>query len=266
MKNPERPGAAQRPYHPATGSAQRSKGPEPVPHIRYAMRALQSTAIAFMAPTIVAPLMPAPLRPWRFLACGLLYADQQQQPSDMRFNPILRKREHTTGILLGLLPFIPAITLQAHLTETWCATKGSLGKRIAGTSEHAWSSFWQRFPKRVAEVAGRYPINFVLARCAAQFVASIAGSTLSATYYRARGHKLVARKQPLARRSLQQRVEARPELYAAGGLLFVVPALFDTRLVWAELQKHHVPRAAVNTVVLVGAALTTAEVIAQQRA
>ena len=80
MKNTEHTGAARRPNLPATGSAQRKKAPEPVAHIRYVMKALRSTAVAFMAPTVVAPLLPAPLKPWRLVVSGLLYADQHQQP------------------------------------------------------------------------------------------------------------------------------------------------------------------------------------------
>jgi hypothetical protein len=260
MKNTERTGAAQRPSHPATGKAQRKKAPERVPHSRYAMHAMRCTAIAFMAPTIVTPLLPAPVRPWRFVACGLLYADQQQQPSDMRFNPPPGRRGQAIGMFFGLLPFIPAFHLQAQLTDNWCATRGTLGHRIAGASQHAWNSFWQHFPKRVAEVAMRYPVNFVLARCMAQVAASIAGSGLSAAYHRRHGRKLVACKLPSATPGLQQRVAARPEIYATGGLLFVAPALLDTRVGQAMLQKAGLSRASIGTVIttsLVSAALTT---------
>ena len=224
------------------------------------MRALRSTAIAFMAPTVLTPLLPAPLKPWRFVASGLLYADQQQQPSDMRFSPTPARAGQALSIFFGLLPFIPAFQLQAHLTETWCAREGSAGHRIAGASQHAWNNFWEHFPKRVAEAARRYPINFVLARCMAQVAASIAGSGLAAGYHRARGRKLVACKLPAARPSLQQRLAARPEVYAAGGLLFLAPALLDTQVGQAMLQKAGFPRASFGTVIttsLVGAALTT---------
>ena len=261
MKNTERPGAAQRPSHPATGSAQRRKAPEPVAHIHYAVQSLRSTAIAFMAPTVVAPLLPAPLKPWRLVACGLLYADQQQQPSPMRFHPPPNRRVQGAGMLLGLFPFIPAFALQAHLTETWCSRKGSMGARIAATSQHAWNSFCGQLPKRVAEVALRYPINFVLARCMAQAAASIAGSGLTAGYHRLRGRQLVARKLPAVKPRLRDRVAARPEIYVMGGLVFLVPALLDSRTGLKFLEKAGVPRASVGTVItssLVGAALTTA--------
>ena len=268
MKNTERSGAAQRPTHPVTGT-QRKKPPEPVPHVRYVMRAIRSTAIAFMAPTVVAPLLPAPIKPLRLVAGGLLYADQQQLPSDMRFNPPPARRGQFAGMLLGLAPFIPAFALQAHLTETWCASEGSIGNRMAVASQQAWTGFCSRFPKRVAEVAARYPINFVLARCVTQVAAAIVGSSLSAGYHRARGRKLVARKLPPVKPRLQQRIAARPEVYAAGGALFTVPALLDTRLGLALLQKAGVPRASIGTVVttsVVGAALTTAMVPRERKA
>ena len=268
MKNTERSGAAQRPTHPATGRVQRRKQPEAVPTIRYVMHAIRSTAIAFMAPAIVAPLLPASLKPLRLVAGGLLYADQQQQPSDMRFNPPPGRRGQCAGMLLGLAPFIPAFALQAHLTETWCARPGSIGTRMAAASQHAWSSFWGQFPKRVAEVAVRYPVNFVLARCVAQVASAIVGSGLSVGYHRARGRKLVARKLPPVKPRLRQRMAARPEVYATGGLLFLVPALLDTRIGLAMLQKAGVPRASIGTVItssVVGAALTTAMVPIERR-
>lgn len=270
MKTPERIGAAQRPNHPATAAnSTQSKQPVPVAHVRYVMRGIRSTAIAFMAPTIVAPLLPAPLKPFRMIVSGLLYADQQQQPSDLRFNPSPGRQGQCAGMLLGLLPFIPAFALQGHLTETWCAKEGSYGARIAASSKQAWTSFWTHFPKRVAEVAVRYPINFVLARCVAQVAAATAGSVLSAGYHRARGRRLVARKLPAVKPRLQHRVAARPEVYIAGGVLFVVPALLDTRVGLAMLEKAGVPRASIGSVItssVVGAALTTAMVPLERRA
>jgi hypothetical protein len=269
MNTPERTGAAQRPNHPATSGAPRRKQPEPVAHVRYVMRGLRSTAIAFMAPTIVAPLLPAPVKPLRLIVSGLLYADQQLQPSDMRFNPPPGRQGQCAGMLLGLLPFIPAFALQGHLTETWCTREGSVGTRIAATSQRAWTGFWNHFPKRVAEVAARYPINFVLARCVAQVAASIVGSSLSAGYHRTRGRKLVARKLPPVKPRLPQRIAARPEVYAAGGMLFLVPALLDSRTGLELLQKVGVPRASIGTVItssLVGAALTTSMVTPERKA
>jgi len=269
MKNTERTGAAQRPYLPATGSAQRKKTPEPVGHIPYVMRAIRCTAIAFMAPTVVAPLLPAPLKPWRLVVSGLLYADQQQQPSEMRFNPPPGRIGQGAGMLIGLLPFIPAFALQGRLTETWCTRPGSMGTHIAAATQQAWTGFWGHFPKRVAEVAARYPVNFVLARCVAQVAASILGSSLSAGYHRSRGRKLVTHKLAAVKPRLQQRMATRQEVYAAGGLLFLVPALLDSRRGLAMLQNAGVPRASVGTVItssLVGAALTTGMVTPERRA
>jgi hypothetical protein len=269
MKNIERTGAAQRPDLPATATAQRKKQPEPGAHIHYVMRAICSTAIAFMVPTVAAPLLPAPLKPWRLVVSGLLYADQQQQPSEMRFNPPPGRAGQGAATLLGLLPFIPAFALQGYLTETWCATKDSIGTRVAATTQQAWNDFCGHFPKRVAEVAVRYPINFVLARCVAQVAAAIVGSSLSAGYHRLHGRKLVARKLPAVKPRLQQRMAARPEVYATAGLLFGVPALLDSRTGLEMLQKAGVPRAFVGTVItssLVGAALTTGMVTPERRA
>ncbi len=74
---------------------------------------------------------------------------------------------------------------------------------------------------------------------------------------------------PSVRPRLQQRVAARPDVYVAGGLLFLVPASLDTRIGLALLQKVGVPRASIGTVItssLVGAALTTSMVTPERRA
>ena len=260
MKNPDHTGAARRADHPGTAPARRKEPPEPVPHSRYVARAIQSTAIAFMVPTVVAPVLPAPLQPLRLVVGGLLYADQQQLPSDMRFYPPPGRRAQCAGMLLGLMPFIPAFALQAHLTETWCARPGSTGTKMAAATQAAWNHFCSWLPTRVGPVAARYPINFVLARCVAQVAAAITGSTLTAGYYRLRGRRLVVRKLAPATPRLQQRVQARPEVYVTGGLLFLVPALLDSRVGRAMLQAVGVPRASFGMVItssLVGAALTT---------
>lgn len=260
MKKPDHSGAARRADHPGAVPARRKELPEPVPHSRYVARAVRSTCIAFMAPTIVAPVLPAPVQPLRMVVGGLLYADQQQMPSGMRFDPPPHRRAQCAGILLGLMPFIPAFALQAHLTETWCARPGSMGTAMAAATQGAWNNFCAWLPARAGRVAGRYPINFVLARCVAQVAAAITGSTLTAGYYRLRGRRLVARKLPPATPRLQQRLRARPEVYVMGGMLFLVPALLESRLGRAVLQGAGVPRAAFGTVIttsLVGAALTT---------
>lgn len=268
MKNPERTGATQRPSHPAANHLRRKKAPEPVAHVRYVARAIRSSCISFMVPTVAAPLLPAPLKPMRLIASGLLYADQQQQPSGMRFNPPPGKAGQFAGMLLGLMPFIPAFALQGHLTETWCARPGSLGTHIATTTSSAWASLCSQLPKRVAEVAARYPINFVLARCVAQMGAAIVGSTMSAGYHRLRGRTLAAQPLPPVKPRLRQRLAARPDVYAAGGMLFLVPALLDSRRGLAMMEKAGVPRASIGTVItssLVGAALTTAMVAPERR-
>ena len=134
-------------------------------------------------------MSPAPVRPLRMVVGGLLYADQQQLPSGMRFDPPPSRRAQCAGILIGLMPFIPAFALQAHLTETWCAKPGSMGTAMAAATQGAWNNFCAWLPARVGRVAGSYPINFVLARCVAQLAAAITGSTLAAGYYRSRGRK-----------------------------------------------------------------------------
>lgn len=264
MKNLDHTGAARRADLPVAARAQGKEPPAAVPHRRYVARSVRCTAIAFMAPTIVAPLLPAPLQPLRAVVGGLLYADQQQQPSDMRFNPPPGRHGQYAGMFLGLIPFIPAFALQTHLTETWCARPGSMGMRMATTSKGAWNSACTWMPGAVRRAATCYPINFILARCIAQVAAAITGSTLAAGYHRARGRRLVARKLPSAPPRLRQRVQARPEMYAMGGAVFLVPALLDSRSGRAMLQAVGVPRASFGTVItssLIGAAMTTSAAV-----
>lgn len=268
MEKPDHTGAARRADHPGALRSRRKEPPAPVPHSRYMARAVQSTAIAFMAPTVVAPLLPAAVQPLRLMVGGLLYADLQQQPSDMRFFPPPSRRAQCAGMLLGLMPFIPAFALQAHLSETWCARPGSSGARMAAATQGAWNHFCSWLPRRVAQAAVRYPINFVLARCVAQVAAAIVGSSLSAGYFRLRGRRLVARPLPASAASVRQRVQARPEVYATGGLLFLLPALLDSRAGRAMLQGAGVPRASFGMVIttsIVGAALTTSMAAPERR-
>lgn len=229
---------------------------------------MRTTFLSFTVPTILAPFLPAPLQPLRLLACGAIYADQQMQPSDTRFCPTPSRRRQYAGIMVSLLPFIPAFALQAHLTETWCANPSSLGGRMAAASQHAWGRLCQRLPRQVGAIAARYPINFVLARFAAQMAAVMSGSMLSLAYHRMRGSELVVRTKPLPSRSLRERLQSRPDAYAVGAAPFIVPAILDSRFGRAILQAPGVPRAVCGvaiTTALVGAALVTAVFGAENR-
>lgn len=229
---------------------------------------MRTTFCAFTVPTILAPFLPAPLQPLRLLACGAIYADQQMQPSETRFSPQPSRRRQYTGIMLSLLPFIPAFAVQAHLTETWCANPSSWGGRMAAASQHAWSRLCQRLPRQVGAVAARYPINFVLARFVAQMAAVTTGSMLALAYHRMRGSQLTVRATPLPSRSLRERLQSRPDAYAIGAAPFLLPAVLDSRFGRAILQAPGVPRALCGVAItsaIVGAALVTAVVGAENR-
>lgn len=229
---------------------------------------MRSTFCAFTVPTIVAPFLPAPLQPLRLLACGAIYADQQMQPSETRFSPQPSRRRQYTGIMLSLLPFIPAFAVQAHLTETWCANASGWGGRMAAASQHAWNRLCQRLPRQVGAVAARYPINFVLARFVAQMTAVTTGSLLALAYHRTRGSELTARATPLPSRLLRERLQARPDAYAIGAAPFILPAVLDSRFGRAILQAPGVPRALCGVAItsaLVGAALLSAVIGSENR-
>lgn len=229
---------------------------------------MRTTFCAFTVPTILAPFLPAPLQPLRLLACGAIYADQQMQPSATRFHPQPSRRRRYAGIMLSLLPFIPAFAIQAHLTETWCANPASWGGRMAATSQQAWNRFCQRLPRQVGAVAARYPINFVLARCVAQMAAVSTGSMLALAYHSHRGSRLAVRATPPPSRPLRERLKSRPDAYAIGAAPFILPAVLDSRFGRAILQAPGVPRALCGlaiTSALVGAALVTAVVGGENR-
>jgi len=229
---------------------------------------MRTTFCAFTVPTILAPFLPAPLQPLRLLACGAIYADQQMQPSDTRFHPQPSRRRQYTGIMVSLLPFIPAFALQAHLTETWCANPSSWGGRMAATSQHAWNRFCQRLPRQVGAVAARYPINSVLARFVAQMAAVSTGSMLTLAYHRRRGSQLTMRATPSPSRPLRERLQSRPDAYAIGAAPFLLPAALDSRFGRAILQAPGMPRALCGVAItsaIVGAALLTAVVGSENR-
>lgn len=268
MKTPDHNGAARRADWPASTRAPCHQAPEPAPPTAYVARAMRTTFCAFTVPTILAPFLPAPLQPLRLLACGAIYADQQMQPSDTRFHPQPSRRRQYTGILLSLLPFIPAFALQAHLTETWCANPSGRGGRMATASQHAWNNLCQRLPRQAGAAAARYPINFVLARFAAQMAAVSTGSMLALTYHRMRGSELTVRATPLPSRPLRERLQARPEAYAIGAAPFILPAALDSRYGRAILQAPGVPRALCGVAItsaIVSAALVTAVVGSENR-
>jgi hypothetical protein len=268
MKTPDHTGATRRADQPASIRAGRDNTSEPASPVPYVARGMRTTFLSFTVPTILAPFLPAPLQPLRLLACGAIYADQQMQPSDIRFHPQPSRRRQSAGILVSLLPFIPAFAIQAYLTETWCANPSSWGGRMAAASQHAWSRFCQRLPHHVGAVALRYPVNFVLARFAAQMAAVTTGSLLALCYHRMRGSQLVTRPRPLPSRSLRERLQSRPDAYAIGAAPFILPAVLDSRFGRALLQAPGVPRALCGLVIttsLVGAALVTAVVGTEQR-
>jgi hypothetical protein len=229
---------------------------------------MRTTFCAFTVPTILAPFLPAPLQPLRLLACGAIYADQQMRPSETRFSPQPSRRRQYAGILLSLLPFIPAFALQAHLTETWCANPSGRGGRMAAASQHAWGRLCQRLPRQVGAVAARYPINFVLARFAAQMAAVSTGSLLALAYHRRRGSELAVRATPLPSRPLRERLQSRPDAYAIGAAPFILPAVLDSRNVRAILQAPGVPSELCGVAItsaIVGAALLSAVIGSEYR-
>jgi hypothetical protein len=222
---------------------------------------MRNTMIAFTTLTVLAPVFPVSCRPLCRAVSGLVYADLQQQPSGMGFDPRLSRRRECVGLAIGLCTFIPAFYLQDYISCVKCADPGSVFSRIAALGERTWKTLCRSLPAGAAMHAQRYPATAVLARFAAQMVAASSGSMLTAAYHYRRGSSLVVRPRPAEPLSLSQRVARRPEIYLYGGLFFSVPALLDTEAGRAMLEALHVTRmasGAIGTSLLVAAATSTA--------
>jgi len=212
---------------------------------RYARQAAWITIGGFSLPTIVAPCFRnvrwprvcalrtaqwPPAYAMRTLLAGMIYVDMIQPPMGVRFSPPPTRLQEVAALTLGMMPYLPAFTLQAHLTNTWCARQGSRGERMAAASLRRWRLLCERLPRRQADAARAYPINFVLARVTAQMAAVGAGSTLSAGWHRYRGATLEAIPQPPRPPSLSERIQACPQAYVAGMLAFAWPTVMTGRL------------------------------------
>lgn len=227
-----------------------------------------NTFLAFTTLTAATPLLSPMLRPARLPVAGMIYADLQQQPSDIGFAPRPSRRQERVGLMLGLFPFIPAYALQTHVSEVCCADPHSAFARIARQTEEAWKTFWRARPSAFARAAERYPINFTLARGFWQMVASSVGALLSAQYHHNRGAELVRRPQHSKPPGLSQRLARSPETYLQAGLLFSLPAAMDSAIGRRLLQTMHVPRYASNvigTCTLVAAAAKTSVIVRNER-
>jgi hypothetical protein len=261
MENIKSPQAAQRPGAPRANRSRSRAQPEPASLARYVAHAMRNTMIAFTTLTVLAPLFPVSCRPLCRAVSGLVYADLQQQPSGMGFDPRPSRRRECLGLAIGLCTFIPAFYLQDYISSVKCADPRSVFSRIAALGERSWKALCRRLPAGAAMHAQRYPATAVLARFAAQMVAASSGSLLAVGYHHRRGSSLVVRPPPPGPPSLSQRIARRPEIYLYGGLFFSVPALLDTEAGRAMLQALHVTRmasGAIGTSLLVAAATGTA--------
>jgi hypothetical protein len=243
-----------------------------VTHGQYARQAAWITFGSFSLPTIASPWFRSLLSPQayalRTLLAGTLYVDMIQPPLRVRFSPPPTRLQELIALTLGMGPYIAVFTLQAHLTNTWCARDDTVGARMAAASQRCWTRSCGSLPQPYAAAARGYPINFVLARVIAQMASVSIGSTLSAAWHRYRGATLEAIPQPPRLPSMRERIQVYPQAYFAGMLAFAWPAFLTWRLDRAAAATGKVSPAGVAllTTAVVSACIVTSMVHPAQEA
>jgi hypothetical protein len=221
--------------------------------IRYTGQALATTAKAFTLPTILAPLLlPASLYCLRFLATGVILADQLVKGRAVDFTPPADPRQSLVATSFGLFPFIPGFALHARLSETYFSDPQTRGSKLMAEFGKAWSGFCSRLPKSIANVMRSYPLNFAFGFGVTQLTASAAGSGLSASYHRARGAKLVHVKRTGSPKKLVERVKTNPDAYIAGASLFTIPTFLSSPPVQTAIKGAGLSGPAASAIIATG--------------
>lgn len=229
-----------RPAMPPAQAARPEPPPQPgglppaAPVWRHVAQGAWITLGAFSLPTVLSPCFKGLLSPrayaLRTLLGGFIYIDMIQPPQRVRFSPAPTPGQEVVALTLGMTPYIATFYAQARLATGWCSSKGSLGARTAATTQRLWQRLCGSMPASLAQAARGYPINFVLARVAAQMLAVSAGSLMSARFHHARGARLEPVPRPGRMPSLWQRIEANPAAYLACGPAFASSVWLTSRL------------------------------------
>lgn len=199
-------------------------------HLRYQGQALATTSLAFVAPTLAAPLMPRPLQPLRYHFMGMTYADRKSQRQAVAFSPAPDAHQRTLGTVLFMTPFIFTAGIRAHLAENHAAQPESPGARLSMHLTAAWRELCSHVPRTMSAHLTGYPLPFVLGHAAAQLTGCAIGAELAAGYYRRQGMQLVAIQDVPRRPSLVARIRSRPEMYLQSLGLFSFPALLPVAM------------------------------------
>lgn len=219
----------------------------------YTGQALATTAKAFTLPTILAPiLLPASWYCMRFLATGVILADQLVKGRAVDFTPPADSRQSLAATSIGLFPFIPGFALHARLSETYFSNPQTKGSKFVADIGKAWAGFCSRLPKAVASAIRGYPLNFALGFGVTQLTASAVGSGASASYHHARGGKLVYVKRAGSPKKLVDRVKENPEAYIAGASLFTIPTLLSSPPVQRAIKGAGLSGPAASAVIATG--------------
>lgn len=199
-------------------------------HFLYQRQALATTTLAFVAPTLAAPLLPRPLQPLRYHFMGLIYADRKLQRETVGFSPVPDAHQRRTGTVLFMTPFIVTAGIRAHLAENHATQPESPGARFGMQLTAIWRDLCAHVPRAMSAHLAGYPLPFVLGHAAAQLTGCAIGAELAAGYYRRQGMQLAPVPDIPCRPSLVARVRSRPDMYLQSLGLFSVPALLPVAL------------------------------------
>jgi hypothetical protein len=223
------------------------------PGFSYTAQALATTAKAFTLPTIVAPLLlPARFYCVRFIATGVILADQLVKGRAVDFTPPVDPRQSLYATSFGLFPFIPGFALHARISETCFSNPQTKAFKFVEAIGKSWSGFSSRLPEAIASVMRRYPLNLALGFGLTQLAASAAGSGVSASYHRARGARLVHVKRKSPPKNLLERLEENTGAYVAGASLFTIPAALSSPPVQKAIKGAGLSAAAASALIATG--------------
>jgi|GEM_PF-4019828 len=177
-------------------------------------QALINTSKAFVAPTVVGALLPAPYRSLAFVPAGAALSHQRLHPGPQRFDPALSRDENLVAAGIGFSPFLLLLPLHAKFAHL----DNAMGQKIR--------SVWVRATGILRGPLGRwlqqYPVNFVFVRATAQLGASALGASMAFSHVTATSGSryCVTNHAPNHQPTNQKTAQA----MAAGAAFFTVPA------------------------------------------
>lgn len=141
-----------------------------------------TTFVAFMAPTIVAPLLFQSPSWVRFLSMGVIFTDRQHQLKQVRFQPPTTDHEHMVATGLFLSPFVFTAGVRGMVARHASMHSDGLPANVAKAIDGSWQAMIQKnhpwlrcFPKFEARLQS-YPASGILATVAGQLLGCVLGT------------------------------------------------------------------------------------------